>query len=278
MLTIRLEYGDSVPLEAGAIRPDLFQNKTLADLENILIWRGNGTMPLGEIARIFGDPTKGIVSLEGDWSRVRRLGEGMTSGTLRVRGPAGMHLGAMMKGGQIQIDGDAGDWAGAEMRGGVLSIQGNAGKSLGGGYIGSRKGMRGGTIFVGKNAGDEVGNLMRRGVISVLGKAGDHAGAGMIAGTMAFWGGCGIRPGAGMQRGTILCGRKPDSLLPTFSREISTHPEWIYLLANHLKGLGQGFATKSLPSRGQAVSKERWLLCCGDLLGLGKGEILWPEG
>lgn len=155
MLTIRLEYGDSVPLEAGGIRPDLFLDKTLADLENILIWRGNRTIPLGEVGRIFGDPSKGIISLEGDWSRVRRLGEGMTSGILRVRGPAGMHLGAMMKGGFIQIDGDAGDWAGAEMRGGILNIQGNAGNQLGGAYIGSRTGMRGGTILVGKNAGNE---------------------------------------------------------------------------------------------------------------------------
>ena len=277
MLTIRLEYGDSVPLEAGGIRPDLFLDKTLADLENILIWRGNCTVPLGEVGRIFGDPSKGIISLEGDWSRVRRLGEGMTSGILRVRGPAGMHLGAMMKGGFIQIDGDAGDWAGAEMRGGVLNIQGNAGNQLGGGYIGSRTGMRGGTILVGKNAGNEVGSLMRRGVISVLGKGGDHAGAGMIAGSMAFWGGCGIRPGAEMRRGSILCGRKPDSLLPTFSQAISTQPEWIFLLANHLKGLGQDLSKSSL-ARGVNGSKSKWLLCNGDLLGLGKGEILWPEG
>ncbi len=277
MLTIRLEYGDSVPLEAGAIRPDMFLDKTLADLQKIPIWRGNSTIPLGEIARVFGDPSTGRVILEGDWSRVRRLGEGMTSGFLRVRGPAGLHSGARMKGGMLQIDGEAGDWAGAEMTGGVLIIQGNAGNCLGGRYIGSRAGMRGGTILVGKNAGNEVGALMRRGVISVLGKGGDHAGAGMIAGTIAFCGGCGIRPGAGMRRGSILTGRRPDSLLPTFSKEIPTQPGWIFLFANHLRGLGQDNSGWQLLSKGGNHPKSKWLKSSGDLLGLGKGEILWPE-
>lgn len=277
MLTLRLEYGDGVPLEAPAIRPDQLTGKSLVEIQHLPIWRGNATVPLGEVAKVFGDPVDGSITLEGDWSRVRRLGEAMISGFLRVRGPAGMHLGARMKGGLIEIDGDASDWAGAEMRGGVIRIRGNAGNLLGAGYRGARSGMRGGTILVGKNAGDEVGSLLRRGVISILGKTGDHAGTGMIAGTLALWGGCGIRPGAGMRRGSIVCGKRPGSLLPSFSPEIRVIPAWLELLAGHLRGLGQDLSSVKPLARDPYLPNAPWNLCRGDLLGMGMGEILWPE-
>lgn len=276
MLNLRLEYGDSVPLEAPTIRPDQLANKSLAEIQRLPVWRGSETVFLGEVAKVFGDPVDGSITLEGDWSRVRCLGAGMTSGSLKVRGPAGMHLGARMKGGLIEVDGDASDWVGAEMRGGVIRIKGNAGNLLGAGYRGVRSGMRGGTILVAKNAGDEVGSLLRRGVISVLGKTGDHAGTGMIAGTLALWGGCGIRPGAGMRRGSILCGKRPGSLLPSFSREIQVVPGWLELLAGYLRSLGQDLSKIGQLGRDPYLPDASWNLCRGDLLGIGMGEILWP--
>jgi formylmethanofuran dehydrogenase subunit C len=277
MLTLRLEYGDSVPLEAPAIRPDQFAIQSLAEIQQIPIWKGSIKVPLAELVKVFGDPSAGLITLEGDWSRVRRLGEEMTAGSLKVRGPVGMHLGARMKGGQIEVDGDASDWVGAEMRGGLIRIRGNAGNLLGAGYRGVRSGMRGGTILVGKNAGNEVGSLMRRGVISVLGKTGDHAGTGMIAGTLALWGGCGIRPGAGMRRGSIICGKRPDSLLPSFSREIPVIPAWLALLAGYIRGLGQDLSRVKHLARDPYLPDPSWNLCRGDLLGIGMGEILWPR-
>ncbi len=54
----------------------------------------------------------------------------------------------------------------------------------------------------------------------------------MIAGTIAVFGECGIRPGAGMRRGTLaLFGANPPALLPSFdtpprsSRSHCSHAE-----------------------------------------------------
>jgi len=66
------------------------------------------------------------IVLEGDLSRAKQIGAGMTQGKITIHGDAGMHLGATMRGGEIAVHGNAGDWAGAEMQGGLIRIMGNA--------------------------------------------------------------------------------------------------------------------------------------------------------
>ncbi|GFP24186.1 formylmethanofuran dehydrogenase subunit C, partial [Candidatus Hakubella thermalkaliphila] len=53
------------------------------------------------------------------------------------------------------------------------------------------------------------------GLIVIGGRAGDFVGAFLIAGTIVVLGPVGLRPGAGMKRGTIVAFQEPD-LLPTF--------------------------------------------------------------
>ena len=73
--------------------------------------------------------------LEGDLTHVRRIGQGMGSGSVTIRGDVGSHLGAGMTGGTIEVEGKVGDWAGAEMRGGRIAIRGERGRSAWGGPI-----------------------------------------------------------------------------------------------------------------------------------------------
>jgi len=58
-------------------------------------------------------------------------------------------------------------------------------------------------IVVDGNAGNEIGMSMRPGPDCNRGSAGDVLGFDMIAGTVLVFGECGIRPGAGMRRGTL---------------------------------------------------------------------------
>lgn len=270
MLRIALDYQDSVPLECERLRPDQIASLSPFDIRNLPVWRGNKVVALGDLARIEGDPADGHLLLEGDWSKVKRIGQAMTSGRLEIAGPVGMHAGSGMKGGTLKIQGDAGDWAGAEMKGGLLEIAGNAGNGVGAGYAGARSGMRGGQIVIRGNAGHELGSLMRRGLIAVAGSTGEFAGLGLIAGNLILLGGCGVRPGAAMKRGSIVCGKPPASILPSFSDPTQDRPLWLELLRKHLVSLGLGERLASWNPSGV------WNIARGDRVTLGLGEILWP--
>jgi formylmethanofuran dehydrogenase subunit C len=142
----------AVPLEADAVTPDRFAGQTREAIERLPVLHGNVTARLADFFTVRGEADDAI-RLEGDCSRVKYIGKGMTRGRIEVAGAAGMHLGAEMRGGEIVVRGDAGDWAGAEMRGGVIRVEGRAGHLLGAAYRGSPKGMRGGTILVRGSAG-----------------------------------------------------------------------------------------------------------------------------
>jgi formylmethanofuran dehydrogenase subunit C len=228
---------------------------------------GNAQVPLAEFFTVEGDAGDGHIRIEGDCSRVKLVGAGMTTGRITIHGNIGMHLGAEMSGGEIQLHGHAGDWVGAEMRGGRIHLHGDAGHLVGAAYRGSRLGMRGGVILVDGKAGNEIGGTMRRGLIVIGGDTGDFVGVSLIAGTIFVFGRPGIRTGAGMKRGTIaLFGAKPQ-LLPTFRLDCVYRPVFMGLYLRQLRAWGFSFPQEFLHGSYQRYS--------GDLVSLGKGEVLW---
>jgi formylmethanofuran dehydrogenase subunit C len=268
MITLRPKSSFEIPLEAEVISPDIMAGQSLSDIGRLSIVQGNVQAPLGEFFSVEGEPDERI-RLEGDFSRVKQIGAGMTRGRIEIHGGAGMHLGAQMRGGEIVVHGSVADWAGAELRGGLLRIMGDAGHLLGAGYRGSEKGMRGGTIVVMGNAGNEVGCAMRRGLIAVGGATGDFTGVMMIAGTIIVRGEMGIRTGAAMKRGTIVTyggNGSPPALLPTFRLDCTYRPPWVEIYLRQLARLG--FA---IPETLRNGVYHRY---SGDLTELGKGEIL----
>jgi formylmethanofuran dehydrogenase subunit C len=112
---------------------------------------------------------------------------------------------------------------------------------------------------------------MRRGLIAVGGGAGDAVGFNMIAGTVLIFGEMGIRPGAGMRRGTIgLLGlHKHPDMLPTFRSAGSFRSTFLSFYLHELQR--QGFA---VPDDCFDAAYHRY---CGDFLEMGKGEILVRE-
>src|SRR5918997_7082720 len=117
-----------VPLEADVLTPDRLAGAQ--DVAALPLWHGKERTRVGEFFAVSGAGDD--VRLEGDLSRVRFVGAGMTAGRLTVAGDVGMHAGAGMLGGELRVEGDAGDWAGAGMRGGTLVVRGSAGGRLGG--------------------------------------------------------------------------------------------------------------------------------------------------
>jgi formylmethanofuran dehydrogenase subunit C len=266
MLHLRYHGTTTVPVEAECITPNNLADKSIAEIAALPVQHGNAPAPLGEFFQVSGDAGDQDIVLEGDCSRVKWVGAEMTSGRLTVRGNIGMHLGAEMRGGEVQVHGNAGDWVGAEMRGGRIHVHGNAGHLVGAGYRGSRLGMRGGTILVEGNAGNEIASGMRRGLIVLGGSTGDFPGVSMIAGSLFIFGQPGIRPGAGMKRGSLAFFGPPPQLLGSFRYDCTYRPVFLSLYLKQLRTWGFPVADRYLGGA--------WKRYSGDLVALGKGELL----
>jgi formylmethanofuran dehydrogenase subunit C len=267
-LTLTLRTPTSIPIEVDSIRLETVRTQSPDDVRATLVQYGNKQMPLGEFFDAKGSAADDShLVWVGDCSKVKLIGAGLTEGRVTVEGNAGMHLGAEMRGGELVCRGNAADWAGAEMKGGRIRIHGNAGDCVGAVYRGGRRGMAGGDILIDGDAGSELGHTLRRGLIAVGGKAGDAIGFNLLAGTILVFGVAGIRPGAGMRRGTIaLFGENPPSMLPTFKYACTYRPEYLRFYLLHLRRIGF-----PVPEDYLNATCRRY---CGDLLKLGKGEIL----
>ncbi|MFQ5731055.1 MAG: formylmethanofuran dehydrogenase subunit C [Planctomycetaceae bacterium] len=267
-LVITVRNTSPIPLEVDTVRLETVREQSVDDVKRTPIQHGNRQERLGEFFDVAGSAADGELVWEGDCSRVKLIGAGLTSGRVRVDGDAGMHLGAEMTGGEVLVNGNAADWVGAEMHGGSIRVRGNAGHLVGAAYRGGRRGMTGGEILINGNAGNEIGHTLRRGLIAVGGSAGDAAGFNMIAGTILVFGGAGIRPGAGMRRGTIAifdADNAPD-LLSTFKPAGNVRPLFLALYLRHLAD--RGF---SIPAD---LADAQYRHHRGDFLEYGKGEIL----
>lgn len=257
----------ALPVEAEVLRPDTLAGRSALDVAKLAVHVGNGTAELGELFGIAGDGADGTLVIEGDMRSVARIGQGMATGRLEVRGDAGRHLGAEMLGGEIRVSGTAGDWTGAEMRGGLLHVRGGAGDHLGSAYPGGRLGMRDGLILVEGSAGSDAGLGMRRGLIAVEGPLGAGAGRDLIAGTIVAFGEVGHGAGSGMKRGTLaLLGEAETGLLPTFADSGRDRPPFLTIYLRRLRALGF-----PVPERAFAGDLRRYN---GDLAAGGQGEIL----
>ncbi len=269
-MTLRWLQATSLAVEAECLRPETMSALSAVEAARLPVWLGNAEAELGDLFRVEGSAEDGRLVLEGNLTHVRRIGQGMGSGSVTIRGDVGSHLGAGMTGGTIDVEGKVGDWAGAEMRGGKIAIRGEAGDGLGGAYPGSRQGMRDGLILVEGDIGHDAGLAMRRGLIAVSGRSGDDLGRAMIAGSIFAFGPLGSRVGAGMRRGTLALFGVPDpsdpGLLPTFAASGRYRPPVLTLYLKRLREWG-------FPVPDPAFSGA-FLRYNGDLIEHGRGEVL----
>jgi formylmethanofuran dehydrogenase subunit C len=270
MLHLRYHGTTTIPVEAECLTPDSLAGKSAVEIAALPVQHGNAPAPLGEFFTVSGDASDREIVLEGDCSRVKLIGAGMATGRITIHGDAGMHLGSEMTGGAIHVHGRTGDWVGAEMRGGLIHVRGDAGHLAGAAYRGGHVGMRGGVLLIEGKAGNEAGGNMRRGLIAVGGDTGDFTGVALIAGSIFVFGQPGVRPGAGMKRGSIvLCGPAP-ALLPTFRFDCEYRPVFLALYLRQLRAWGFPVAER--------LFSGTWRRYSGDLVALGKGEVLHGSG
>lgn len=257
-------------VDASGLRPALLAGKSRKEIAQLLLTGWNEVHRVGDLFSIRGDDAQRVV-IDGADERLLRIGADMEGGELTVAGTAGDYLGESIRGGTIVVRGDVGAFVGAGMRGGRIDVSGNAGAFAGSGRAGTLQGMAGGAIVVRGNAGDRAGDRMRRGLLLIEGNAGDYCASRMLAGTAVVLGRVGIDAGYLMRRGTLILGRSPAELLPTFNPNGWHDLLAIRLLLESLTVYGKRFQSfaRSRPSL------SRWL---GDLGCDGKGEILIAPG
>ncbi len=211
-----------VLVDAKCISPDEFAGKSLEEIGSLEIYEGSEVRKLKDLFEIKGNSGERVeethIVIEGDVWKLCRIGEGMSGGSITIKGSAGHYLGRWMKGGRIEVRGDVRSWLGAEMASGTIEVFGNAGSFVGGrlrGRVG-KKGMKNGTIVIHGSVGARIGHGMVKGTIIVDGSSGPFPGSEMMGGKILIRGNCDGKAGAHMTGGSIvICGKLP-SVLPGF--------------------------------------------------------------
>jgi len=85
-----------ISVEAEILSPDIFAPLSMEQICGLDVWQGNRKKKISDLFRVVGDegpakPEETALRLEGDFSRVKRIAEGMTAGTVDVTGSVGMH-------------------------------------------------------------------------------------------------------------------------------------------------------------------------------------------
>lgn len=211
-----------VPIEAENINPDNLAGKSADDIKAITVFYGNTEARIGDFFDVTvegsGDVASTEIVIKGDLTRVKRIGEAMSAGSIIIEGDCDMHCGAFMRGGTITVKGNADAWAGREMTGGEIIIEGDAGNYVGSGYRGEMTGMRGGKITVMGNAGDYLGEHIGGGEIIVKGNTGILPGLVMTGGKIVVEGNA-TMPGGEMTKGEIIVKGGVIDMLPGFRLE-----------------------------------------------------------
>ncbi len=218
MITLTPLKSFEVPIQAPCITPDTFSGKTLTEISKLPLTEGNRNLTLGELFKV--EETKQEtpnITINGECSKVKRVGQCMKSGEIVINGNIGMHTGEKMAGGKIIVNGNAGGWTGSEMRKGTIEIHGDAGDYTASPFRGSSEtGMKGGVITVDGNVGTDVACYLKGGIIKIKGSAGRYLGYHMRNGAIYVEKECDIRAGACMHGGKIVVGGELE-ILPSFT-------------------------------------------------------------
>ncbi|HIQ32839.1 MAG TPA: formylmethanofuran dehydrogenase subunit C, partial [Methanothermococcus okinawensis] len=217
---LKLKEDITVPVELDALLPEKMEGMDVEEIKDIEIPQGRTTVKVGDLFEVeIEESDIPKMTIKNSSFKLKRVGEGMTTGEIVIEGDVGMHLGADMKGGRIVVNGNVDNWAGQGMKGGELIIKGNARDYLGSAYRGGYRGMSGGLIVVEGNAGHEIGEHMHGGMIHVKGNVGYFAGIHAKGGIIKIDGDVLGRLGAEMIKGAIVVKGRVPEVLPSFKYE-----------------------------------------------------------
>ena len=109
-VTVTLEKQPELYLEADLITPDQFAGKSVEEIGAIEISEGKIKYPLAAFAKIEGasgaTAAETKIVLNGDWTRVKRIGQQMTAGEIVINSNTDMYTGGWVEGGENTVKGN----------------------------------------------------------------------------------------------------------------------------------------------------------------------------
>lgn len=270
IVTLRdLDRAAPLGIDLGGILPHVVSGLSLQAIARLTVRADERPCSFGDLVTLSGDPSDGRIECRGDFSRVHRLGAGMSEGRIDVHGSIGRHAGEGMSGGSLAIHGDADDWLAAGMAGGTIRVAGRTGDNAAAALPGNDTGMLGGIVVVAGDAGSLAGARMRRGILAIGGACGEAPAFELRAGTVVVGGRVGAHPAVGMRRGSLVALGDIPAVPPTFVRGAAWHPAFLPLMLSRLNAAG----FPAVPG----LSGGPWRQWHGDGLAGGRGELLHPE-
>ena len=265
VINLRLRAAPPGPVRVDGFTADAFATRSEHEIASLPAWVGRQQTRLGELFHVRGGSAD-HVRIEGSLAQFDGVGAGTAGGEMVIEGDAGTGLGAGMTGGHVEVIGSVSAGAGVAMAGGSLIVRGRAGDRLGAMLPGAAKGMTGGVIVVGGAAGADAAARMRRGLIVIGGDVGPEAARDMIAGTLIVSGTIAAGAGARNKRGTIVA--RGRVTIPAGYRYACTFspPHLLVTMSYLRRTFGLAADDDEVP-----VAYRRY---CGDVLPLGRGEIL----
>ena len=88
-MTLRWRATSTVPSTPKGLDPGSLVGSSAAEVARRRVWAGNEEAEVGDLFAVEGDVDGGSLTIEGDLTRVHRLGRRMASGTLAILGDAG---------------------------------------------------------------------------------------------------------------------------------------------------------------------------------------------
>ena len=255
IINLKKTVSTKISIEFDNVLPELIYDKSEKEIESVIVYYGNKEKKLSDFFDIIVEGTCDNsndckIIIDGDLSRIKRIGYNMSSGIIVANGNVDFHVGALMSGGHIIVNGNAESYAGREMSGGLLEINGDVKDCCGSSYAGDWRGMSGGKIVVRGNAGKQLAEYMMGGEIIVEGNCDILAGVHMSGGLISIDGNVNQWVGGQMKKGTIIVQGNLEKILPSFKlQEIIHNPKIngkyfigkyeLYSGDNSVKGKGQ---------------------------------------
>ncbi|NOX56830.1 MAG: hypothetical protein GXP27_20795, partial [Planctomycetes bacterium] len=92
-LVIRLRCETAIPIEVDSIRMEDVVKQSADEVLRALVRQGNRPVPLGELFDASGSAAQdATIVWQGDCSRVKGIGAGLSAGRIVVDGDAGIHV------------------------------------------------------------------------------------------------------------------------------------------------------------------------------------------
>ena len=224
IITLSMIKYSQIPLEFDNVLPELLYDKTLKEIGDVIVYRGNSQCALSEYFDVAVEGECNCASdckiiMNGNLERVKYIGLNMSEGMIEVNSGVDLHLGAQMSGGHIIVNGDAESYVGREMKGGLIEVNGSTKEFCGASYMGEWRGMSGGKIIINGDVGEQLAECMSSGEIYVKGNCGKLLAIHMMGGYVQIDGDVDRWPARKIKKGTVVINGSVGEILEGFTKK-----------------------------------------------------------